>query len=124
MTLQRKWTRKTSLKIVTGTKAVLVSVSVAILCLCLVIGHLLEENRWINESITATIIGSIAGTVILFQVKKKRFFQNFITILPISLLNAVVSSDCNLAWHVTTFPNPMPEHGRPGRDSYCARGIE
>ncbi|KAK9005156.1 hypothetical protein V6N11_042602 [Hibiscus sabdariffa] len=56
MTLQRKWTRKTSLKIVTGTKAVLVSVSVAILCLCLVIGHLLEENRWINESITATII--------------------------------------------------------------------
>lgn len=29
---------------------------VAVLCFCLVIGHLLEENRWVNESITAIII--------------------------------------------------------------------
>ena len=33
-----------------------ISVFVAILCLCLVIGHLLEENRWVNESITAILI--------------------------------------------------------------------
>ncbi|KAK8527155.1 hypothetical protein V6N13_085009 [Hibiscus sabdariffa] len=33
-----------------------VSMFVALLCLCLVIGHLLEENRWVNESITAIII--------------------------------------------------------------------
>lgn len=33
-----------------------VSVFVAVLCLCLVVGHLLEENRWVNESITAICI--------------------------------------------------------------------
>ncbi|XP_065862488.1 sodium/hydrogen exchanger 4 isoform X2 [Euphorbia lathyris] len=32
------------------------TVFVAVLCLCLVIGHFLEENRWVNESITAIII--------------------------------------------------------------------
>jgi sodium/hydrogen exchanger 8 len=29
---------------------------VAILCLCLLIGHLLEGNRWINESIVAVFV--------------------------------------------------------------------
>lgn len=29
---------------------------VALLCACIIIGHLLEENRWINESITALLI--------------------------------------------------------------------
>lgn len=37
-------------------KVVPISLFVAILCLCLVIGHLLEENRWVNESITAIFI--------------------------------------------------------------------
>lgn len=32
------------------------TVFVAVLSLCLVIGHLLEENRWVNESITAILI--------------------------------------------------------------------
>ena len=32
---------------------------VALLCACIVIGHLLEENRWINESITALAIVSL-----------------------------------------------------------------
>lgn len=27
-----------------------------LLCACIVIGHLLEENRWVNESITALLI--------------------------------------------------------------------
>lgn len=31
---------------------------VALLCACIVIGHLLEENRWVNESITALLIVS------------------------------------------------------------------
>ena len=31
---------------------------VALLCACIVIGHLLEENRWVNESITALVIVS------------------------------------------------------------------
>ncbi|MCI19347.1 sodium/hydrogen exchanger 2-like, partial [Trifolium medium] len=29
---------------------------VALLCACIVLGHLLEENRWMNESITALLI--------------------------------------------------------------------
>jgi hypothetical protein len=31
---------------------------VALLCACIVLGHLLEETRWMNESITALIIVS------------------------------------------------------------------
>ncbi|MBA0704206.1 hypothetical protein Golax_016477 [Gossypium laxum] len=38
---------------------------VALLCACIVIGHLLEENRWMNESITALIIGVFTGVIIL-----------------------------------------------------------
>lgn len=41
-----------------------ITVFVAILCFCLVIGHLLEENRWVNESITAIIIVSIYNSII------------------------------------------------------------
>ncbi|MFS7985451.1 putative cation/H+ exchanger, CPA1 family, na+/H+ exchanger [Helianthus anomalus] len=33
-----------------------ITLFVAVLCLCLVIGHVLNENRWVNESITAIII--------------------------------------------------------------------
>lgn len=45
------------------------TVFVAILCLCLVIGHLLEENRWVNESITAIIIvHSSSSSFILYYV--------------------------------------------------------
>ncbi|MBA0618718.1 hypothetical protein Godav_028019, partial [Gossypium davidsonii] len=32
------------------------NIFVALLCACIVIGHLLEDNRWMNESITALII--------------------------------------------------------------------
>lgn len=33
---------------------------VALLCACIVIGHLLEENPWMNESITALLIVSLS----------------------------------------------------------------
>lgn len=33
-----------------------VNLFVALLCACIIVGHLLEENRWINESITALAI--------------------------------------------------------------------
>lgn len=33
-----------------------ISLFVAVLCLCLLIGHLLEENRWVNESIVAILV--------------------------------------------------------------------
>lgn len=38
------------------TSVVSMNLFVALLCGCIVIGHLLEENRWMNESITALII--------------------------------------------------------------------
>nr|XP_043610299.1 sodium/hydrogen exchanger 2-like [Erigeron canadensis] len=94
----------------------------ALLCACIVIGHLLEESRWMNESITALAIGLGTGCVILltsggtsshilefkqefffiyllppiifnagFQVKKKRFFQNFTTITSFGAIGTLVS---------------------------------
>lgn len=36
-----------------------ITLFVTLLCACIVIGHLLEESRWINESITALIIVSV-----------------------------------------------------------------
>ncbi|KAF4348779.1 hypothetical protein CsatB_028728 [Cannabis sativa] len=95
---------------------------VALLCACIVIGHLLEENRWMNESITALVIGLCTGVVILlisggksshllvfsedlffiyllppiifnagFQVKKKQFFKNFITIVLFGAVGTLIS---------------------------------
>ncbi|KAE8010106.1 hypothetical protein FH972_006499 [Carpinus fangiana] len=95
---------------------------VALLCACIVIGHLLEENRWVNESITALSIGVCTGVVILlssggksshllvfsedlffiyllppiifnagFQVKKKQFFVNFITIVLFGAVGTLIS---------------------------------
>ncbi|RVX19042.1 Sodium/hydrogen exchanger 2 [Vitis vinifera] len=51
----------------TSDHASVVSINlfVALLCGCIVIGHLLEENRWVNESITALVIGVCTGVVIL-----------------------------------------------------------
>ncbi|XVE80465.1 hypothetical protein DITRI_Ditri14bG0141800 [Diplodiscus trichospermus] len=116
-------------------RVVPISVFVAILCLCLVIGHLLEENRWVNESITAILIGCIAGTVILliskgksshilrfneelffiyllppiifnagFQVKKKQFFQNFITIMLYGVIGVFISASIITAGSWWLFP--------------------
>ncbi|MFQ6661171.1 hypothetical protein Gotur_029416 [Gossypium turneri] len=57
-----------------------INMFVALLCACIVIGHLLEENRWMNESITA-----------LIMVKKKQFFCNFITIMLFGAVGTLVS---------------------------------
>ncbi|XP_076938048.1 sodium/hydrogen exchanger 3-like [Bidens hawaiensis] len=95
---------------------------VALLCACIVIGHLLEESRWMNESITALLIGLFTGAIILlstggkhshlfvfsedlffiyllppiifnagFQVKKKQFFRNFMTIVLFGAIGTVIS---------------------------------
>ncbi|PON94140.1 Na+/H+ exchanger [Trema orientale] len=105
------------------SQVVPISLFVAVLCLCLIIGHLLEENRWVNESITAIFMGCIAGTIILalskgksshiltfdeelffiyllppiifnagFQVKKKQFFQNFLTIMLFGVVGVFISA--------------------------------
>nr|BAB56107.1 Na H-antiportor [Torenia hybrid cultivar] len=44
---------------------VAITLFVTLLCTCIVIGHLLEENRWMNESIIALIIGLATGVIIL-----------------------------------------------------------
>ncbi|KAL7080976.1 hypothetical protein ACP275_14G011700 [Erythranthe tilingii] len=101
---------------------VAIALFVTLLCACIVIGHLLEENRWMNESITALIIGVVTGILILvtsrgksshllvfsedlffiyllppiifnagFQVKKKQFFRNFMTIILFGALGTLIS---------------------------------
>ncbi|KAK8342601.1 hypothetical protein V6Z11_A08G252500, partial [Gossypium hirsutum] len=92
---------------------------VALLCACIVIGHLLEENRWMNESITPLsggkssrllvfsedlffiyllppIIYSMLALLIFalstrFKVKKKQFFRNFITIMMFGAIGTLIS---------------------------------
>ncbi|KAK6911463.1 Cation/H+ exchanger [Dillenia turbinata] len=110
-------------ELTTSDHASVVSMSlfVALLCGCIVVGHLLEENRWMNESITALIIGVVTGVLILlssggksshllvfsedlffiyllppiifnagFQVKKKQFFRNFITIMLFGAVGTLI----------------------------------
>ncbi|KAL5782383.1 hypothetical protein ACOSP7_007412 [Xanthoceras sorbifolium] len=104
------------------TSVVSMNLFVALLCACIVIGHLLEETRWMNESITALVIGLCTGVVILtttkgknshlmvfsedlffiyllppiifnagFQVKKKQFFRNFMTIMLFGAIGTLIS---------------------------------
>ncbi|TVU17837.1 hypothetical protein EJB05_33897 [Eragrostis curvula] len=99
-----------------------INIFIALLCSCIVIGHLLEGNRWVNESITALVMGLITGGVILlvtngtnsrilvfsedlffiyllppiifnagFQVKKKQFFRNFMTIILFGAVGTLIS---------------------------------
>ncbi|KAH6786333.1 Na+/H+ exchanger 3 [Perilla frutescens var. hirtella] len=79
----------------THEQVVPITVFVAVLCFCLVVGHLLEENRWVNESITALIIGCLTGTIILLISKGTsshilRFDEEifFIYLLPPIIFNA------------------------------------
>uniref|UniRef100_A0A5B6Z8X5 Putative nhx1 antiporter isoform X1 n=1 Tax=Davidia involucrata TaxID=16924 RepID=A0A5B6Z8X5_DAVIN len=72
-----------------------ITLFVALLCACIVIGHLLEENRWINESITALAIGLCTGIVILLSSggKSSRILEFneelfFIYLLPPIIFNA------------------------------------
>ncbi|KAI4326476.1 hypothetical protein MLD38_031788 [Melastoma candidum] len=99
-----------------------ITLFVGLLCTCIVVGHLLERNRWVNESITALIIGLCTGVMILiatggrsshilifneelffiyllppiifnagFQVKKKHFFRNFLTINLFGVVGTLIS---------------------------------
>ncbi|KAF3454418.1 hypothetical protein FNV43_RR04865 [Rhamnella rubrinervis] len=52
----------------TGT-IIALAVFFTLLCACIIIGHLLEENRWANESITALFLGLCAGFVVLLVTK-------------------------------------------------------
>ncbi|KAJ8753406.1 hypothetical protein K2173_019805 [Erythroxylum novogranatense] len=70
-------------------------VFVTLLCACIILGHLLEENRWANESITALILGLCAGAVVLLVSKGKSsqilvFNEDlfFLYLLPPIIFNA------------------------------------
>ena len=49
------------------TSVVSLNVFIVLLCICIVIGHLLEENRWMNESITALIIVSPSSCLFVYD---------------------------------------------------------
>ncbi|KAF1001352.1 sodium/hydrogen exchanger 1-like isoform X1 [Apium graveolens] len=99
-----------------------ITLFVALICSCIIIGHLLVENKWTNESTTPLLIGLCSGVVILlrtggtnsrllefdeqlffiyllppiifnagFQVKKKQFFQNFMTIMLFGAIGTAMS---------------------------------
>ncbi|KAB1202787.1 Sodium/hydrogen exchanger 3 [Morella rubra] len=77
------------------SSVVSINLFVALLCACIVIGHLLEENRWVNESITALLIGVCTGVVILLSSGGKSshllvFSEDlfFIYLLPPIIFNA------------------------------------
>ncbi|MQL74133.1 hypothetical protein Taro_006488 [Colocasia esculenta] len=81
----------------TSDYAAIVSINlfVALLCACIVVGHLLEESRWMNESITALLIGLGTGVVILLTTKGRSshilvFSEDlfFIYLLPPIIFNA------------------------------------
>ncbi|XP_058200207.1 sodium/hydrogen exchanger 1-like [Rhododendron vialii] len=72
-----------------------ITLFVALLCACIVIGHLLEENRWFNESITSLFIGLGTGVVILLTSSGRKshileFDEQlfFIYLLPPIIFNA------------------------------------
>ncbi|CAD6255916.1 unnamed protein product [Miscanthus lutarioriparius] len=79
-----------------------VGLFVALMCVCIIVGHLLEENRWMNESITALFIGLGTGAVILLASSGKhsrvlQFSEDlfFIYLLPPIIFNA--------GWHLDLF---------------------
>ncbi|CAM6127734.1 unnamed protein product [Calypogeia fissa] len=74
---------------------VAISLFVTLLCACIILGHLLEENRWMNESITALILGLGTGAIILITSKGAsshilQFDEElfFIYLLPPIIFNA------------------------------------
>jgi len=72
-----------------------INIFIALLCSCIVIGHLLEGNRWVNESTTALVMGLITGAVILLATNGTNsrilvFSEDlfFIYLLPPIIFNA------------------------------------
>ncbi|XP_022873408.1 sodium/hydrogen exchanger 1-like [Olea europaea var. sylvestris] len=83
------------LSVTDETSVVAITLFVTLLCACIVIGHLLEENRWMNESITALLIGVCTGVGILLisggKSSRLLIFSEdlfFIYLLPPIIFNA------------------------------------
>ncbi|KAL9272212.1 Sodium/hydrogen exchanger 1-like protein [Drosera capensis] len=87
------WVRSSS-QFNTST-VIAITVFMFLLCACIVVGHLLEENRWANESITALLLGLASGGIVLLVSKgnssKTLVFNEelfFIYLLPPIIFNA------------------------------------
>ncbi|KAL5068710.1 hypothetical protein RYX36_019597 [Vicia faba] len=65
----------------------------ALLCTCVIVGHLLEENRWANESITALFLVRTQLILYLF------FTNNYVTFYFKIFLNWLIECRvCVLEW--------------------------
>ncbi|XP_052171252.1 sodium/hydrogen exchanger 1-like [Diospyros lotus] len=78
-----------------SSSVIAITVFMTLLCACIVIGHLVEENRWANESITALLLGLASGAVVLLVSKGRSssilvFSEElfFIYLLPPIIFNA------------------------------------
>lgn len=64
-----------------------INLFVALICACIVIGHLLEENRWMNESITALII--VSSFLILIYILLLLLMHNELDYICLSIAGSL-----------------------------------
>ncbi|KAK8633701.1 hypothetical protein V6N13_014540 [Hibiscus sabdariffa] len=88
-------TLQSSTDLLSTSTIIALTIFFSLLCACIVVGHLLEESRWANESITALLLGLGAGAVVLFLSKGNSssilvFSENlfFLYLLPPIIFNA------------------------------------
>nr|KJB45181.1 hypothetical protein B456_007G294000 [Gossypium raimondii] len=94
-TMSHLSTLQSSSDFLSTTTIIALTIFFSLLCACIIIGHLLEENRWANESITALLLGLCAGAVVLLASKgnssKILVFSEdlfFLYLLPPIIFNA------------------------------------
>ncbi|CAA6663560.1 unnamed protein product [Spirodela intermedia] len=83
-----------------SVEVVAVTIFVALLCVCILIGHLLEENRWANDKWHSSHFLSfdeelffiyLLPPIIFNAVKKKQFFRNFSIIFLLGAVGTLIS---------------------------------